>query len=73
MKLSPRAVLLQHRHEVCVAISLARVVVAGCQLSRVHARLEPPVHARQLGAQVAGRLKLVHHMPVRMLHTVPMS
>ena len=67
----PRAVLLQNRHEVCVAVPLPRVVVSGRQLSRVHPRLEPPVHPRQLGAQVAGRLKFVHHMPIRVLHIRP--
>lgn len=65
-----RIVALEHGHEVGVAVALARVVVAGGQFGGVRARLEPPVDARQLHAQVARGVKLVHHVPIRILHRI---
>lgn len=59
-----RVVALEHGHERQVAVPVPRVEVAGRELSRVRARLEPPVHPRQLDAQLAGRLELVDDVPV---------
>lgn len=63
----PRVVLHQHIKQCSVSIPVARVVVASRQLGGVRLREEPPVHASQLCAQLTGRLKLEHHMPVCLL------
>ena len=59
-----RAVLRKQLHQRRVPVPLPRVIVPGCQLRGVRARLVPPVHACQLRAQVARRLELVHHVTI---------
>mmetsp|Transcript_17830 Transcript_17830/g.49797 ORF Transcript_17830/g.49797 Transcript_17830/m.49797 type:complete len:263 (-) Transcript_17830:868-1656(-) len=60
----PRLQALQELHDGLVAVPVPRVIVASTQLRRMRAALEPPVHASQLDAQVAGRLELVHHVAI---------
>ena len=58
-------VALKHLKDGQVAVALAGVIVPGSQLRGMGAALEPPVHPRQLDAQLHCRLKDIEHAAVR--------
>lgn len=60
----------QQLHDVDVPVAISRVVVAGRQLRRVRAALEPPVHPGQLHSQVTGRHEFKDGGPARKLQAV---